>query len=446
MMGTADYYPYLLEAVSKDNVLPLTSHCNLGCIFCSHRQNPPEVKTFRIPPLAKDTLLELAQFLDPSRKIIIGESATRLNEGEPFTHPDILSILEGLRRMFPRTQIAITTNATLLTEDTIRTLAALQPLELTVSLNSATTTGRHLLLHDNAPQRATQATQLLVRYRIPFHGSLLAMPHITGWDDMDETVRFLAKARAQTIRVFLPGYTQLAPEALRFPLSLWDDVTKWAKKKSVELYVPVIPEPALCDNVLPEIYGVMRKTPAASAGLQPGCIIERINNTEVFSRVDAFEKIRRAVNPKLDITCGGEKKKIALKKKTREVPGFVVHFDFDPQRFDEIHAEINRHQAKRPLLLASEFAFPLLLHLAERLGLPSNAVHPVPSLFFGGSIKAAGLLTMADFLSVAKEALAHKKYDLILIPREALDKRGRDLVGMGIEHLTTQLAINVRVV
>jgi MoaA/NifB/PqqE/SkfB family radical SAM enzyme len=445
MLQNADYYPYVLEAVSRNNVLPLTSRCNLGCVFCSHRQNPPEVKTFRIPPIPVETVLELAQFLDPAKKVIIGESATRLNEGEPFTHPDFLHILASLRAMFPQTPLAVTTNGTLLDEETIRTLAALQPLELTVSLNSATMQGRQILLRDTSPQRALEATRLLVRYRVPFHGSLLAMPHLTGWDDMAETVRFLAHARAQTIRVFLPGYTDRAPDELRFPLSLWGEVLDWARAQSENLRIPVIPEPALCHNLTAEIYGVIRKTPADNAGLPAGWVIRRVDDTAVFSRVDAFERTRRAQNPKLEIACGMESKKITLKKKRRESPGFVVHYDFDPQRFADIRTEIKRCHARRPLLLASEFAYPLLRQMAPALGLPDDAVIPVPSLFFGGSIKAAGLLTMNDFLAAAK-ATTDSSRDLVLIPREALDARDRDLTGNDTGWLAAQLGIKVRAV
>ena len=43
----------LLEAVSRDNILPLTSSCNLHCLFCSNRQNPPGVQTFSFAPLPR---------------------------------------------------------------------------------------------------------------------------------------------------------------------------------------------------------------------------------------------------------------------------------------------------------------------------------------------------------------------------------------------------------
>ena len=91
---------------------------------------------------ALTSVLELA-FLDPRRKVIIGESS-RLDEGEPFTHPVFMVILQNLRRLPPQTTLAVTTNGTLLTPPMVQTLVELQPLEL-ISLNSATARGRHQL-------------------------------------------------------------------------------------------------------------------------------------------------------------------------------------------------------------------------------------------------------------------------------------------------------------
>lgn len=446
-MTANDVYPYLLAAVSRDNVLPVTSRCNLGCLFCSHRQNPPDIITYSIPPLSMDTILELAQFLDAKRKVIIGESATRLNEGEPFTHPEILALLQRLRRMLPGTILALTTNGTLLTEKTVLALAGLQPLELTVSLNSATDSGRKLLLQDPDPLRAPSAVRLLAQYHIPFHGSLVAMPHLTGWDDMEQTVRFLASAGALTIRVFLPGYTRLAPAHLHFPLSLWDEVLAWTSRLTEELGLPVIPEPALCRDLTAQIYGVIKNSPASAAGLQAGDIIATVNGRSARTRVEAYRLAQRAKNPELTVLRQGHMRTTALQQKNKgQSPGFVMHYDFDPHRMDDIAAKIALSDAKRPLLLCSAFAFPLLTAVAAGLGLPVESVQSVPSLFFGGSIQAAGLLTTGDFLAAAKEAAAQGPYDLILIPREAVDLKGLDLRGQSPADMAALLSIPVHAV
>jgi MoaA/NifB/PqqE/SkfB family radical SAM enzyme len=131
--------PFMLwESVSKENVLPLTSTCNLRCVFCSNRQNPRGVRVYAVPHLPLPLVKSLIPCLDPGRKIIIGEAATRINEGEPFTHPHIWQTLEAIRERYPQAMLQITTNGTLLDRVAVKRLAVMQPLEVNLSLNSAT--------------------------------------------------------------------------------------------------------------------------------------------------------------------------------------------------------------------------------------------------------------------------------------------------------------------
>ncbi|MFO7819200.1 MAG: hypothetical protein R6V17_03080 [Halanaerobacter sp.] len=82
-----DYSEEQLAVISaqQDNILPITSVCNLDCKFCSHKGNPPEVKTFASGHRPLKEIRSLIDFLSADRKIIIGESATKIEEGEPFT-------------------------------------------------------------------------------------------------------------------------------------------------------------------------------------------------------------------------------------------------------------------------------------------------------------------------------------------------------------------------
>ncbi|HAP32045.1 MAG TPA: hypothetical protein DCQ14_03195 [Firmicutes bacterium] len=155
----------LLEAVSRHNVLPLTSFCNLNCLFCSHRRVSPELHLHTFTPLAEAQLLELIPFLDVTEKIVIGESATRFCEGEPFTHPSILTLLFSLRARFPRTPMQITTNGTMLNQKTVKALQKLAGetprgeslLELVISLNCSDAAARREILGDREPQRVIEA-------------------------------------------------------------------------------------------------------------------------------------------------------------------------------------------------------------------------------------------------------------------------------------------------
>lgn len=443
-MLPAEIISYLYICAARDNILPLTSGCNLACVFCSHRQNPPAVQSYRLPPLPADIIFEAALFLSAEQKIIIGESATRFAEGEPLTHPEILEILRGLRRMFPVTLLALTTNATLLSPAILTELAALQPLELTVSLNSSTSAGRRLLLSDREPDRALKAVTALTDYGLPFHGSVVAMPHLVGIDDMLTTIKFLASHGALTTRLFLPGFTRLASAELRFPASLWEELSHIARELTRELDMPVIPEPALPPDLTAEIYGIIRDTTASKAGLLSGDILTAVDGQPVCTRVEAFNLARKAADPSLSVRREGRELTVILRKKEREFPGFVMHYDFDPLRFDEASKKIRRTRSRAPLLLTSEFGEPLLRQAAANFGLPDIAVKAVENRFFGGSIKAAGLLVAADLLAAAQDALSKQRHDLVLVPREAFDYRGFDLTGESLAGMEEALGVPVQ--
>ena len=73
----------LYHSVGRHNILPLTSRCGVSCLFCSHRYNPPGVRAVFFGDLEMEIIRELLDLLNPKEKIVIGESATRL-EGEPY--------------------------------------------------------------------------------------------------------------------------------------------------------------------------------------------------------------------------------------------------------------------------------------------------------------------------------------------------------------------------
>lgn len=439
----ADIWAELLANASSNNTLALTSGCNLACVFCSHRQNPPALQRYRMPPLPFERVMEAAAFLSPGRKVIIGESATRFEEGEPFTHPEILEILRALRRLLPATPFAITTNATLLSSSVLAELAALQPLELTVSLNSCTFKGRRLLLNDREPKRALQAVAAFASYGLSFHGSVVAMPHLVGAADLKASLRFLAEQGAVTSRLFLPGYTKFAPPELRFPVTLWDELKAVCKELTFELGMPVLPEPSLPEDLTPEIYGIIGGTPAKKAGLLAGDVLLAVDGKQARSRVEAFKLVREAADPLLAVRRAGEDLAVRLDKEQKQSSGMVMHFDLEPQRFSEAEAKIRRARSQAPLILTSRFAEKLVELAVAAFGLPEVTVKAAENSFFGGSIMAAGLLVVADLLAAAEEAMSKRRYDLVLVPQEVFDRRDFDLVGVNLAVLQERLRVPV---
>jgi NifB/MoaA-like Fe-S oxidoreductase len=339
------------------------------------------------------------------------------------------------------TLIALTTNGTLLTQQLVDELADLRPLELTVSLNSVTEHGRLLLLNDRDPHRALDGIARLANLGMPFHGSLVAMPHLTGMEDIAETVDFLAEHGALTVRIFLPGYTRFAPEDLRFPLSLWDELVAIARELTVSTGVPVIPEPSVLHSLTPEIYGVIRDTPADCAGVLAGDTILSVDGSKARTRVEAFKLAQKVADPKLQLMRDGKLLEISLDKTEGQPPGFVVQYDLDAARIEQIGGEIICRSSVSPLLLASQLGLPVVRAALEQLGFAPSHVQPVTNRFFGGSIQSAGLLTVEDLLAAAKELPFTP--DLALVPREAFDHKGCDLTGRNIKALDETLGIPV---
>lgn len=259
-------YHQLLQIVQEANLLPLTSRCNVKCCFCSHRQNPAGIESYAIPALTLEQAKEMLGFLDPAQKIVIGESVSRIMEGEPFLFPHLLEVLSEARRRFPKTLISLTTNGSLLNAQTVKQLAGLLPLEINLSLNTANPRFREGLLKDRRAETAVLSPVLLQQYAIPFHGSIVAMPHLTGWSDLAETIRYLDSWGARTIRVFEPGYTRWCPSSVQ-PSFTYRELKDFLDNLE-QIDCPVTLEPGSSASLNPVLAGTMPDTPARAAGLQ----------------------------------------------------------------------------------------------------------------------------------------------------------------------------------
>ncbi len=441
-------YPYILwSAAYRENVLPLTSTCNLRCVFCSNIQNPRGVQIYAVSHLPLSLVKGLIPCLDSRRKIIIGEAATRINEGEPFTHPLIWQVLEAVRECHPATPLQITTNGTLLNRAAVNRLADLEPLSVNLSLNSATPEGRYLLMGDREPDRALEAARLLGEAGIEYHGSLVAMPHLVGWPDLEDTCRFLQDQGVATIRIFLPGFTKLAPSWLRFhPEEAYRQLRLWVRQQQERLRTPLLLEPPPIEageSLKAEIAGVIAGSPAAWAGLQAGDTITAVCGRPVRCRTEAFRLAERFAHPVLDVVRPGlltASNSCSIFKKRSGRSGLVMHYDLDWNLVESATRVIRRHQARRVLILTSVWGFPWLhMVLPEWRRRACGEVHlaAVPNHFFGGSIAAAGLLTTLDFASAIRaiRRQSERDYDLLLLPGIAFDNRGRDLLGRSYTHL-----------
>lgn len=431
----------ILFSVEQDNILPITSICNLRCVFCSHAQNPSNVEICRIGMRTLSEIESNLQFLDSSKKIVIGESATRIIEGEPFLHPQIRAIIKMIRQKFPKTPLQITTNGTLLTSEELDFLQQIKNLELCISLNSITKEGRHLLMGARGTEVFRAISELDER-GITYQGSIVALPWIVGWEDLKTTTEFLDKYRAETIRIFLPGYTKNAPDELQFRAGFPAELSAWVEKIRKDYQTPIVLEPPFVDNLRVVIDGVIHHSPAELGGFLLGDEILKIDQKSPFSRVDAFFQLFKGGSQEIVIKRKGEEKILYLEKKPKERSGLVFAQDLSPKIYLQVLRHIRRWQAKRPILMVSTLATPLLKimvgNLNQNLSDSQLELVSVPNRFFGGSIMAAGLLVIDDFIA-CWSSLADHNYDLVLIPDIFLDPWGYDLVGEGLKKLETEI-------
>jgi NifB/MoaA-like Fe-S oxidoreductase len=417
----------LVEAVREHNVLPLTGRCNLSCLFCSHRFNPPGTEAFSFGPLAIELLDELAAYLDPQQKIIIGESATRLREGEPLTHPRCIDLLKKLRARYPQTLIQITTNGSLLEPQIINELSLLQPLELIISVNSISAKSRSLLMGDLKPAKIRVILERLAARPVNFHGSIVAMPHLIGFEDLRQTILFLDQCGAKSIRLLFPGFTRLTDPDLIPGEDLLSKCYNLTAELQRQISTPLLPEPPLIKDLHPVVAGVFKNSPAGLKGLKAGDQILEIDGKKPFSRVEAFRELVENGDPALTIGREGKVFRASLPKETQTRPGLAFDYDLDPDQVDRVKASVNPDG--RSLMLVSTPAlvrWQLALHLRA---IENLELIPVPSFWFGGTINCAGLLTVNDYREVLNGVADIEDYRCILLPGLSFDKRGLDLCG-----------------
>lgn len=416
----------LLYHAQMQGVLPITSCCNMRCIFCSNAYNPSGCEIFTISPRPLKQIEDTILWLGGSRgPVIIGESVTRINEGEPLTHPEFLEILQLVRKHYPQRPIQVTTNATLLTEDLVKQIAELQ-VDLMISLN--TVGYREKLMGDRDPER-TLSNVKAIGGRVRFEGSIVALPFITGWEDIEDTAKFLTDAGAWSVRILAPGFSGAHPLLGNVTSSTWSQIRALSNDLGERLKIPVLFEPPKITCVTPVVEHVLPKTPAHRAGIRPRDVITTVLKRRVFSRTEAFELIRDNENPALTYSRQGVFYDAVIHKPRFMPSGLVMYDDLSSREWFEWERK-SRVKRRQVLVLTSSLAKPIIEAALQKRELVAR-VESVPSVFFGGNIRAGGLLTVKDFVAKYEQISASGfTPDVVTLPKRAFDPWGRDLAGI----------------
>lgn len=441
----------IIQSAKEDNIMPIISKCDAGCIFCSHKNNPAGIQVVQIGVRPIEDIRQTLDYLDKDRVITIGESASNIIEGEPLLHPDFISIITLIRRRFPDTPIAITTNGRYLTRPVIDSLCHLKGISINLSMNSSSAKGRMKLMNDTREQALTAISS--VRYMheagINFSASMVGMPNITGFSDIKETIMYLAQNGAESVRIFMPGFSSFVKENI-FPDGerIHQQLKTFIQELSVEIPCPILLEPSYVTDLVPVISGVLYNSPAWLAGLRRGDIIRSVNGQEPLSRVDAWNLLDGAGKRTVSYRRQDKTFVRAWENTAYGSSGIVMEYDYDMRQAAYLRQIIAAAPGK-VLSLTSEFAYHVICCVYKQLNIPPEQceVFMVKNHTFGGTIRAAGLLTVDDYIAAYGAYCAmNEEPAAVIVPQLSFNYLGKDLKGRHFDELKIRIGKPVAVI
>lgn len=217
--GYSLFFREWLAAGQPSNQFPISAVCNSRCLFCSNNLNPFPIARGIFRPI-EDIKLQLSLMNSDFRHPIRMSDSTpgRIAEGEAFLHPEFFRILSLVRRKFPMNRLCFTTNGTMLDEIFVKELSRFKPVEITLSMHStrpdlwARITGKSPAF----AKKAMAALDLMRRHGIDFAGSIVPLPGVCGWEDLERTYETFAAKGAQAMILWWPGHSVCSePGAVR---------------------------------------------------------------------------------------------------------------------------------------------------------------------------------------------------------------------------------------
>lgn len=423
------------ESSARENILHLTSICPNSCIFCSHKYNPPGVEVFSPGHIPLDLIRELIEYLNPAEIVRIGESVTRVIEGEPLAHPDFFRAIYYFRKSHPQTPLEIVTSGTLLDPGTIGELAGYYPLRLKLSLNILDPSLRNKYLGPGE-ENMEKVMERLAKNGVPFGVTLVALPHLTGWEALEETIRGAAARGPRDITVFRPAITRLAPSKIGLKGEQAEKMEKELARLRRELETPLLLEPPYLQDLRPRVAGVRQGSPAARGGLKSNDVLLQVGENRPASRIEAYQLLQKKEGA-IPVRVEREKtqKQLYLEKKAQDNSGAIFYRDLQSTLIRDIKKTCG---GEKTALITSTAAYPLLR--AAFAG--SNiSVWPVKNELMGGTINSAGLLGVTDIIRQMDKGLRPGMLERLILPGVMFDQQGRDLWGKEISELEEVLGI-----
>ncbi|MCF8001435.1 MAG: DUF512 domain-containing protein [Halanaerobiales bacterium] len=441
---------YLYKSVQEDNILPITSKCDLSCIFCSHKQNPPGVETISFGNLSLQKIDDLINYLDPDKPIIIGESATKIIEGEPLVHPEFKKIIKIIRGKYDDTKIKITTNANHLNQEMLNFLNNFDDIVLNISINYIDPKLRKNVMGKNCHVDILKTLKYLKKTTIDYHFSMVALPQLFGIEKIESEISEMVNYDPLSIRVFMPGYTENTSEKLKFDFNeIYDSLQALVHNLNLKQEIPILLEPPKLENLKKKIIGVIKNSPADKAGIKYLDEIQTINNKKVISRVEAFNLIKKLKNPIVEIKRNNNLLNKEIIKKSGKDSGLILNYDLSQKRINEIERTILANKNKDILFLTSELGYKLVNYIVNyhlQFKKQNNLkVDQVINTYMKGSIISAGLLTNQDIKNYLNN-FDNSSFELLILPSIMYDIFNNDLSGFSYKNIEKEYNLTVKLV
>ncbi|MDQ1330592.1 MAG: hypothetical protein QG578_856, partial [Thermodesulfobacteriota bacterium] len=245
--------------------IPISAVCNSRCLFCSNRMNPFPIKQNIFRDI-EDVKLQLSLgSANYDGAIHMSDSLPgRISEGEAFLHPRFFEILNLVREKHLTNSLHFTTNASMLDEPFVRKLAQFRPIEINISLHSTQPKlwARIFQRTEKPAKTALSSLNLLKKYNIDFTGTIVTLPRICGWGDLEKTFGYLADNGAKSILLWWPGYSIKTPGLLKKKIVCpWDEFRDFSKRMQKKFpKIPVVPQPNMSETLGLPVKRIMNST------------------------------------------------------------------------------------------------------------------------------------------------------------------------------------------
>ena len=141
----------------------------------------------------------------------------RIAEGEAFLHPQFFEILGLVRRKFLTNRLLFTTNGSMLDEPFLKELSRFRPIEINLSMHSTVPDlwARIFGRNRQIAAKTIETLDLIKKYHFDLAGSIVTLPKICGWEDVERTYDHLVARGADQMFLWWPGYTVMTPPGVR---------------------------------------------------------------------------------------------------------------------------------------------------------------------------------------------------------------------------------------